>query len=118
MILGTPGCAGRVLTGSASLPSLRDRLRRPPARWCWSATGERHAGILAVMPPADPSPEGGSLRSRRDWFRLNFAPKSLWGAKLAGLLRAVAASPRLAFFSPLRPRWGYGENKEKGIADR
>ena len=35
-----------MLTGSASLPSLRDRLRRPPARWCRSATGNCHVSIL------------------------------------------------------------------------
>jgi hypothetical protein len=34
---------GRVLTGYAPLPSLRDRVRRPPAHWCGSLTGDQHA---------------------------------------------------------------------------
>ena len=45
-ITQAPRLRRRVLTGSASLPSLWDRLRRPLARWCGSATGDCHASIV------------------------------------------------------------------------
>jgi hypothetical protein len=49
-------------------------------------------------------------------FRLIFAPKILWGAKMAGLLSAEAAAPHFPF-SPFRPPVGdTGEKGKKGIA--
>ena len=60
---------------------------RPPGQLVQeTATGIRPASILAGMPNADPSPIGGSLRSRRSLFRLISAPRILWGAEMAGLL--------------------------------
>jgi hypothetical protein len=50
---------GRVLSGSASLPSLRDRLRRPPAYSCGSRA--------ATVTPGPRSTAGRSCRIAR-WF--------------------------------------------------
>ena len=78
-----PQAAPRAL----GVPSLRDRLRRPSARMAQeSATGKQRASIHAGTLLADPSPSGGSLRSRCCLFRLISAPKILWGAEMAGLL--------------------------------
>lgn len=53
---------------------LRRRPAAPSRPLMRSAMGERPASILAGMPPAGPSPDGGSLRSRRTGFRLSFTP--------------------------------------------
>lgn len=113
---GTPGFAGRVLSGSAPLPPLRDRLRRPPARWCGSATGERHAGLLpACRPPirrlmvgrfAPAAVSSGSV-----------FPHDSVGGKTGRFAEAVAASPRLPFGPPPPPPAGVrGRKGKKGIA--
>jgi hypothetical protein len=54
-----PPPTGRALSGSASLPSLRDRLRCPSAHWC----GSRTATVT-------PGPRSTASRSCRiaDWF--------------------------------------------------
>jgi hypothetical protein len=67
----------------------------------------------AGMPPADPSPDCGSLRSRRCWFRLISAPKCLWGAEMAGAFQVEAASPHWRL-SPSAPIGGTGEKGKKG----
>jgi hypothetical protein len=71
--------------GGQLRPSLRDRQSRPSGLLVQeTATGIRPASIHAGMPNADPSPSGGSLRSRRCLFRLISAPRILWGAEMAG----------------------------------
>lgn len=105
----------RALTGSATLPSLRDRLRRPFARWCGSATGEDHARHprrscpslirrLIVVAPL-----------RLCLFRLDFAPIFCGGRNRPALLerrrlRRDGRSP------PSAPAGGTGEKGKKGIA--
>ena len=78
-----PGYAVACFRGSVA-----SRPASPPYRQLMqeTATGYRPASIHAGMPIADPSPSGGSLRSRRCLFRLISAPKILWGAEMAGLL--------------------------------
>jgi len=92
------------------VPSLRDRLRRPFGKLVQeTATGNQPAGIHAGMPIADPSPCGGSLRSRCCLFRLIFAPRILWGAKMAGVLLSGSGFAAIGFSSPSAPA-GNGES--------
>ena len=79
-----------------------------------SATGERHASIHAGMPFADPSPEGGSLRSRRWFVPAHFAPCLCGGRNGPVSLIAVGRfAPALSLFPPPPPGGGNGERKGK-----
>ena len=71
-----------MLPGSASLRSLRDRLRRPPARWCGSLT--------ATVTPGARSTSRRSCRS------------------LIGSLKAVASLPAVVGFCSSRPPFDFG----------
>jgi hypothetical protein len=116
-VSGTPGFAGRALTGSASLPSLRDRLRRPPARWCGSATGDRHASILPSCRLPIRRLAVGRCAPARVWFRLIFAPCCRGGRKWP-VCSSGGGCAAFACYSPSRPPAGEaGElRSEKGIA--
>jgi hypothetical protein len=79
-----------------------------------SATGNRSASILAGTPVADPSPVGGSLRSRRFLFRLSFAP-CLMGGKTGQC--ALGGGREYAAFllrPPSVPGGDTGRKGEKG----
>jgi hypothetical protein len=77
----------RVLSGSAALPSLRDRLRRPSAPLRKSRTGERHArrseDSVPFMPHADRSAVGWSLRSLNEGFCSSRSPYHCGGTSPA-----------------------------------
>src|SRR5437763_1623819 len=60
--------------------------------------------ILLFIPIADPSPCGGSLRSRALSVPAHFRPTSLWGAKMAGLPEWKVASLPLRNLPPPVPR--------------
>jgi hypothetical protein len=109
---------GRVLQGSLSARSLPDCLRHPSAHWCRSRTGERHARLPEYRQPGMPFAGrfagSASLRSRSLFVPAGFCPSSLWGAKSAGLLMAVAASTPRFVLVPFRPRWGYEGKRREG----
>lgn len=114
---GTSGFAGRALTGSAALPSLRDRLRRPSARWCGSATGNRHAGVLPSCRLPTLRLAVGRCAPGRDRFRLIFAPFCRGGRKWP-VCSSGGGYAAFSCSSPSRPPAGEaGERRsEKGIA--
>ena len=76
-------------------------------------TARRHP---AVMPPADPSPEGGGFAAHVVCFFL-ITPIRLWGGNQEKGFGAVAASTRrFVLVPPPAPGGGTGRVKEKGIA--
>src|ERR1035441_9927146 len=97
----------RVLTVSASLPSLRDRLRRPPAHWCVSLTGDRYARPAQYRAPFIPFAfrfaDGGRFAPPVICF-CSDRPHRLGGAGPAkDWLSGVAASGESVFSPPCPP---------------
>ena len=91
-------------TGYAALPTAcgRDGDGRP-----------RRPTSMLFIRAAHPSPDGGSLRSRRCLFRLSFAP-CLMGGKTGRF--ALSGGREYAAFRvrPPPPRWGTGRKRREG----
>lgn len=112
---GTPASPAACLRAALRCGRLRRRPAAPLRPLVRSAAGERPAGIRAGMPPAGPSPVGGSLRSRRGRFRLVFAPDDCGGRKRPAGSGGCRYAP--FFFFPLpSPAGKRGRKGKRGIA--
>ena len=108
---GTCRTRHRVPSGVRFAPSLRDRLRRPLGTLVQeTATGNQPAGIHAGMLIADPSPSGGSLRSRRCFVPAHFCPQNSVGGRNGRLALSGSGFAALVFVPP-PPRRGTGRVK-------
>ena len=105
----------RVPSGVRFAPSLRDRLRRPLGTLVQDGDGRTsRRASLPVMPPADPSPRGGSLRSRPLFVPAQFPPKIPWGGELDGCDSGSGFAAFAACYPLPSPSGGGGEKGARG----